>query len=75
MIVTLHFSAHPMVLIAFCREEDVLLDNVAKAVLEQNEGDFVGYLDIVGLEVNDGLAVGTKDGNLDGTLLGAMVGP
>ena len=55
----------------FCRDEEVLSDKVPVVVSEQNEGDFVGVIEIVGLDVVDGLLVGSNVGNLGGRLLGA----
>ena len=73
-MVTLHLLLQPTVLIAFCREVDVLSDKVAIVVSEQKEGDFVGDFEIVGLNVEVGLAVGANVGNFVGTLLGVVVG-
>jgi len=74
VIVVLHLLPHPTVLTAFRRDEDAPSDNVATVVTVQKEGDFVGDFEIVGLKVEVGIAVGTKVGNFDGTLLGAEVG-
>jgi len=73
MIVVLHLLPHPIVLIAFSREEDVLPDNVTGDDPEQKRGDIVGDFDIVGLNVVLGLKVGISVGNLVGIFLGALV--
>ena len=74
MIVILHLLPQPTVFTALVREVDALLDKVPSVTTVQNEGDFVGDLEIEGLNVVDGFDVGTKVGNFDGTLLGEAVG-
>ena len=68
VMVILHLWPQPIVFTAFRSEVDALSDNVPfVASVQSNEG-LNGDFEIVGFEV------GSKEGNFDGTLRGALVG-